>query len=531
MLILLLVGTFLRFDYIGKIYDEYDDVGVIALQKAPVDVLDKNVNFGPIKSIQFDGPYLKNIETTMLYGAFIGHGWTYAPGQYVLASFLLTNEMTAKERHLMVRSVSAFISVATILLMAVFFLKQAPPKLGNMWLILPIMSLLVFSTNTILYAMHASPYSFYSFALIAAIIISDAALKGNINFGYACIATASLCLFNYLVILVLGPFLLIKFLNILMNRRGLAWANIKKLTGWHIVQGLMVLSILMIMALFIKVGSGADSGAQIPPIKNKAEFLVAVDFLQTQFRLVAFSNLFGGMQFSWMTALLGVTVLLLSLLFIPRWILKRNYSALLSCILFGTWILLFFLNKLPFGQSRHTLMLLPPFCILLFWCVQPIISFVPSSIIMVVSMTLTLVMGITGYNNAKNAFGPRLDILTKDSISIYDPDLVLTYGFTLGPMVDFFEDEKVIVLNLDFKSAQLFDWDIVDDNKRIIIASQTEPMTKEQLADLTTKYPKLFNKRSISTLKEKTTEVFFPFHSYPISSNQNGAYIYEMLRK
>ena len=76
---------------------------------------------------------------------------------------------------------------------------------------------------------------------------------------------------------------------------------------------------------------------------------------------------------------------------------------------------LFILNKLPFDQSRHTLMLLPPFCLLLFWSVYPLVLRVAAPVIMKASILITLVMSVVGFSNAQEAFGPRKAMLNKQT--------------------------------------------------------------------------------------------------------------------
>ena len=524
--IVVVVAAYLRVEQISQIYDEYDDVGVIALQKAPLQELELDLDLGPIKRIRFDVTYLQNIETSIWYGAFIGHVWTYAPGQYILASLLLSDDLTARQRHIAVRAISAAISIATILLLFIFMTRMSSSENGQNWIALPITALLAFSTNTILYAMHSSPYSFYGFALLVALIVGDRALKRNGSFGNACVGLAVLCLFNYLVLLVLVPLLVFKLVEILVSGRMSAIAIIKNVSGWNMIQMLVTAISLMAVAVFLKISSGTR-GVSLPPVDNWADLIEALRVFSTQFGKVAHNILFGAVPARWMTILLGLFVLLSSLFLVRSWIRAKNYSALLSAVLLGGWVFLFIANKLPFDQSRHTLMLLPPFCLLLFWSVHPLVLRVAAPVIMKGSILITLVMGVVGFSNAQEAFGPRKAMLNKQTLAMHDPDFVLTYGFTLGPMVDFHEDD-VQVINLDFKSAVEFDWSTIEQGSRILLVSQTEPLDEVRLADFKKRFAEVFEKRKVSKHLEASTGIFFPFHSYPLSSNQNGAYIYQL---
>ena len=132
--VVVVVAAYLRVEQISEIYDEYDDVGVIALQKAPLQELELDLDIGPIKRIRFDATYLQNIETSIWYGAFMGHVWTYAPGQYILASLFLTGDLTARQRHIAVRGISAAISIATILLLFTFMTRVSSSKNGQNWI-------------------------------------------------------------------------------------------------------------------------------------------------------------------------------------------------------------------------------------------------------------------------------------------------------------------------------------------------------------------------------------------------------------
>ena len=180
-----------------------------------------------------------------------------------------------------------------------------------------------------------------------------------------------------------------------------------------------------------------------------------------------------------------------AILSLRSWISNRNYSALLTVSLLGGWGFLYILHKLPFDQSRHTLMLLPPFCLLLFWSMRPLVLRVPAFVMIAASIAMTISISVAGYSNAKEAFGPRKAMLTKQTIEKHAPDFVLTYGFTLGPIVDFY-DSDVQAINLDLRSSLYFDWKAIDDSKRIMLVSQTKPMTETQLEGLRKRFPDLF---------------------------------------
>ena len=524
--VVIIVGAVLRFDHVDQIYDEYDDVGVIAIQKVPLDSVKRDINFGPIKSIQLDGSYLANIETTVWYGLFMGRVWTYSPGQYALASLFLSGEMTARQRHIALRCLSGIVSVMTIVLLAFFLARQSPGDSNERWLILPITALLSFSTNTILYSMHASPYSFYGFALLAALVVAGRALEGRGRFYYACLALSVLCLFNYLVVLVLVSFLGIALFVSTTHGRRNAIADISNAPIPFLGRWLLVGMPLLVMVLLLKADAGAR-GVAMPHVDSLGSLLTALDVLQTQVRLVAFNTLYGGLPSRWMTSLLVLGGGIAAILSLRSWISNRNYSALLTVSLLGGWGFLYILHKLPFDQSRHTLMLLPPFCLLLFWSIRPLVLRVPAFVMIAASIAMTISISVAGYSNAKEAFGPRKAMLTKQTIEKHAPDFVLTYGFTLGPIVDFY-DSDVQAINLDLRSSLYFDWKAIDDSKRIMLVSQTKPMTETQLEGLRKRFPDLFENRNLVTISENSTGVFFPFHSYPLSSNQNGAYIYHL---
>lgn len=522
--VVILIGGLLRFDHVDQIYDEYDDIGVIAIQKAPMDSVNWDIHFGPVMSIQIDRSYLENIETTILYGPFIGRVWTYAPGQYALASLFLSAELTARQRHIALRYFSGFVSVMTIVLLAFFLIRHTTVNSKERWLVLPITALLSFSTNTILYAMHASPYSFYGFALLTGLVVAGRALEGRGKFYHATLGLSVLCLFNYLVILVLSAFLVIALFGSIRDNRLQAITDIRNAPITFLVRWLLVGAPLLAMALLLNVDAGAR-GVAMPPVDSLGGLLTALSFLQTQVKIVAFNIFYGGLPSQWMTSLLVFITGAAAVLSFRSWISNKNHSALLSVIMLGGWMFLYILEKIPFDQSRHTLMLLPIFCLMIFWSLRPLVLHVPAIIIIMASVVVTIGMGVAGYGNAKEAFGPRTAVLTKQAIEKHAPDFVLTYGFTLGPMVDF-HDSDVQAINLDFNSALDFDWKAIDESKRVILVSQSEPMTEMRLEGLRKRFPKLFEYRHLVTLSEISTGVFFPFHSYPLSSNQNGGYIY-----
>ena len=70
-----------------------------------------------------------------------------------------------------------------------------------------------------------------------------------------------LCLFNYLVLLVLVPLLVFKVVEMLLSWRMSAIAIIKKGSGWNMIQMLVTAISLMTVAVFLKISSGTRGSA------------------------------------------------------------------------------------------------------------------------------------------------------------------------------------------------------------------------------------------------------------------------------
>ena len=157
--VILFLATDLRIYNLTKVYTEYDDIGVLTAHKGYAGTREGNYDYTVLKkTISFSWETLRNLEKSYLLPLYIAYGWTYSPGQYLLYPMILSDDDDYEMKVFKGRIISAFASMATVLLLLLIFVKL---NNGLNWAALFPVSIFVFSQNSILYAHHMSPYSTY----------------------------------------------------------------------------------------------------------------------------------------------------------------------------------------------------------------------------------------------------------------------------------------------------------------------------------------------------------------------------------
>lgn len=168
--ILILIGSFLRVYGLDKVYTEYDDIGVVSVHKGHIGTKNINIFEGIINSpllVDMESAY--SIENSMKLPFYIAYTWTYAPAQYVILPLLLNNDDSFEEVVFKGRLISAFFSIMSIVLIA--YLMYIVSGRVLTWTLPIVITIPIFSANSILYAHHMSPYSAYLFSTCLGLVL------------------------------------------------------------------------------------------------------------------------------------------------------------------------------------------------------------------------------------------------------------------------------------------------------------------------------------------------------------------------
>lgn len=517
---IIVFAIFMRLDRIESVYTEYDDIGVIALQKGFVGDNNIIMDLGPFKSVEIYNDYLKDIETSLYYGMYIAKAWTYAPGQYFLASLFINHTDTAINRHQKVRYISSFFSFFSILIM-VFFVKTFHRDEQSDWNFIIWICLIAFSTNAIAYAAHASPYSAYvcSIALSLSIIGSWGFQK--IKFLNCLILLNLMFIFNYLILMITIPFIILAWINFFFcNKRLISEINYKTIITFS-------LSFLPVLIFIPFVRSSAPRGI-MPTQFSDFSLIDFLSYFINQSLTVSESIFFGALDQS-PASFIFILMIIIAPFFCMYWFKKKYYVPIISLIFIFEWLVLHFLQKLPFDQTRHSLVLLPALIFTGFYLFQNFIKRIPINLLRCVGAFIVIIFIHHGYTNSNNLKNEKtISILSKDLILDQKPDVIITFGSTLSPLVYFYENKKIEVYYFDISSIKKVEWQKYPSDTKFILVSQDHGLDELMEISIRQKLPELFHKRCLKTILEYSNGIYFPYNSYKANSGQNGAFIYEV---
>jgi hypothetical protein len=517
---IIVFAIFMRLDRIDSVYTEYDDIGVIALQKGFVGDNSLKINLGPFKSVEIYNDFLKDIETNLFYGLYIAKAWTYAPGQYFFASLFINQTDTAINRHQKVRYISSVFSIFALLIMA-FFVKTFHRDEQSYWNFIVWISLIAFSSNAIAYAAHASPYSAYVCSIVFSLSIIGSWGFQKIKFLNCLILLNLMFIFNYLVLMITIPFIILAWINfIFRNKKLISEINYKTTISFSF-------SFLPILIFIPFVRSSAPRGI-MPTQFSDFSLIDFLGYFINQSLTVSESIFFGALEQT-PASFIFIMIIIISPFFCMHWFKKKYYVPIISLIFIFEWLVLHFLQKLPFDQTRHSLVLLPALIFIGFYLFQTFINRVPKNLLRCVGAFVAIIFIHNGFENSNNLKNEKTTSkLSKDLILDQSPDVIITFGSSLSPLVYFYENNNIEVYYFDISSIKKVEWQNYTNDTKFILVSQDQGLDELMEISMRQKMPELFYKRCMKTILEYSNGIYFPYNSYKANSGQNGAFIYEV---
>jgi hypothetical protein len=519
--IILLMAADLRFYNLSKVYTEYDDIGVLTLHKSKAGVRKGDYKFELYnKTFSVNWETLRNLEDSFLYPLFVGFAWTYSPGQYFLYPLILSDDDNYEMKVIKGRFISAFSSVATILLLFLFFVSL---NKGLSWAVLFPISILAFSQNSILYAHHMSPYSMYGLATTAGLILIYLGAEKKVTTYNCCLFNTILMYFSYTNLLFFLPLLYIEYHRQNLKEFIFSYFGEKK--------KLLLINLLLLFPVFILLLQKLLIGGNISADRGFAVRLGG-DFISTiKFPFIILKQLYIASQSVFMGFFpTGYPIAFLLLFFIvfitvAYWGVNRKQTDrkifLSGLILFILqWLFLYAFSKLPLDQTRHSLIWFPVILSMMFLCFNyfklPNLFYV----------ALCLIFIPYSYVNAKNLVSEKTSNLDYEFIENQNVEHIFLYSFTEGPLL-YFEDKKT-VLNVDVNSFRVA-YDKSKMPEKFLLVSQDRSLESYK-SNLQGRFPEMFSEYKNETLVEKSTGQYFPYNNYMAVSQQNGFYVYLFTR-
>jgi hypothetical protein len=520
--ILIIIGSFLRVYGINKVYTEYDDIGVVSIHKAHIG--SKTIN--PLEEfisysypLQVDMESAHSIENNLLLPFYIAYTWTYSPGQYVLLPLLLDEDDEFDVVLFKGRIISSIFSIMSICLLAylMFILNGRV-----LTLVIPIvLTIPIFSSNSILYAHHMSPYSAYFFCTSLGLVLLYQYFISKISLRKFTLILSLLFYLSYLTLLFALPLFLI-YLFKKRKRQGIDLYRKYK----HDFTSFLLSLIIIIPGLLIMKRSSGGKGVMPPEYENISSLVDIAYHLAIQFYVSIESILYGVVRHDYLFVLLFFTIGLLFIKKLVKGYKKLNKTriylvSILSILL--QWIILHVFGALPLDETRHMLIILPLFTIVIFYAFKDINFKGYSLLAILVISTATYSASIYSVNLIESKYSNFDYNLLNDR----DEKVILLYRSTLGPLKYYDLSEKKVYF-IDMNSFQNH-YSKMDFPDEILLVSQQTQIFNEGLYD---KYknllPDLFCNYSIQSLYEKDSGIYFTYNNYNKSSNKNGMFVYQM---
>ena len=518
--ILIIIGSFLRVYGINKVYTEYDDIGVVSIHKGHIG--SKNIN--PVEGfidypLEVDMESAHSIENTILLPFYIAYTWTYAPAQYIFLPLLLNEDDEFDVVVFKGRIISTIFSIMALCLLS-YLMYVLNGRLLT-WINPIVLTIPIFSANSILYAHHMGPYSAYFFSTSLGLVLVYQYFISKITLRKIVILLSLLFYLSYLTVLFALPIFLI-YLFKLRDMNNFHWPK-------KYLQDFLTLLISLIITapglLILKTNSGGK-GVMPPEFIDISSLIDIVYHLAIQFYVSIESILYGVIRHDYLFVLLFFTIglLLLKKLVIGYKKLNKTriYVVSILSILFQ-WIILHLFGALPLDETRHMLVILPLFTIVIFYAFKDINFKGYSLLAILVISTATYSASIYSVNLIESKYS-NFDY---NLLNARDEKVILLYRSTLGPLKYYDLSEKQVYF-IDMNSFQNH-YSKMDFPDEILLVSQQTQIFNEGLYD---KYkdllPDLFCNYSIQSLYEKDSGIYFTYNNYDASSNKNGMFVYQM---
>ena len=514
LLIIIIPSIYIKFFNITNIFSEFDDIGVITLFKGFMGEKIININFLFFeKEILIDQNFFSNFENSILLPLYIFWDWTYSPLQYIFYRFFDISNQSLNLKLFFIRFPSAIFSLMSLVCFLIIMNKINLNKISKLLSI----CLLAYSFNSNIYANHASPYSAYIFAGFFGILNLFYYSKKNHNKKFILINTLTLYL-SYTNIIFYLFFLFIKFKN----------NNLVKFFRELFIKFKLFtfLNIIIILPIIIKFLFSSHTVDTLYRSDKPQQNLIWIN----EFIL----NIYLGLKFI-LTGLIGdyffiLFIFFLILLFaiiLKNKKLKFSLFSKCSFIFIISWLILFFFKLVPFGETRHSLIILPFVLIIISEIFDK--SIPENKIILIPILLLVIQSSLANIKilQSKNSLF-NFELLQESNLDIY------SYGFTLEPFLLTKIDNKIY--NTDLSSFLNNDKILNSINDEFYLVSTLETLDEKLKTD-----NKFFNflkkEYNFDVIKEITTK---HTHSYAnnccyktdyISWGQNNFYLYKAKKK
>ena len=518
--ILIIIGSFLRVYGINKVYTEYDDIGVVSIHKGHIG--SKNIN--PVEGfidypLEVDMESAHSIENTILLPFYIAYTWTYAPAQYIFLPLLLNEDDEFDVVVFKGRIISTIFSIMALCLLS-YLMYVLNGRLLT-WINPIVLTIPIFSANSILYAHHMGPYSAYFFSTSLGLVLVYQYFISKITLRKIVILLSLLFYLSYLTVLFALPI----FLIYLFKLRDMNNFHCPKKYLHDFLTLLISLIITAPGLLILKTNSGGR-GVMPPEFIDISSLIDIVYHLAIQFYVSIESILYGVVRHDYLFVLLFFTI---GLLLIKKLVIgykklnkTRIYVVSILSILFQ-WIILHLFGALPLDETRHMLVILPLFTIVIFYAFKDINFKGYSLLAILVISTATYSASIYSVNLIESKYS-NFDY---NLLNARDEKVILLYRSTLGPLKYYDLSEKQVYF-IDMNSFQNH-YSKMDFPDEILLVSQQTQIFNEGLYD---KYkdllPDLFCNYSIQSLYEKDSGIYFTYNNYDANSNKNGMFVYQM---
>jgi hypothetical protein len=514
LLIIFISSAYIKFFNTSLVFSEYDDIGVATLFKGFLGEKIFNLNFLFFeKKIILDKNFFSNFENSIFLPAYIFWYWTYPPLQYVFYLFFDIYNQTIGTKIFLIRLPSIIFS---LLAMVCFLIIMNKLKFKKVTKLISI-CLLAYSFNVNIYSNHAAPYSAYIFSGFFGLLNLLNYIKKDYSKKYLLFNNISLYLSYSNIIIFLG-FLFIEFRN----------KNIIKFFKEFFTKYklFLLLNLLIILPIIIKFLFSNHTTNMLYRSDYTQENLFWINefilniYLGTKFILVGFID---DTFFVFFITLL----FFLSLIMFIKKKFKFNILSKCSFLFIFFWFTLFFFQILPYGESRHSLILLPFFLMILSDLVENII---PNKKLILLPLLLLIVhssLSNIELLKSKNSLF-NFQVLKDSKLDIY------SYGYTLEPFL--LNKIKNQIYNTDLSSFLNNEKLLVNTNKEIYLVSTLETLSnkfkrKNKFFDL------LKDNYKIEVIEEITTKITHShnnnccYYSEDMFWGQNNFYLYKLIQK
>ena len=513
LLIIFLSSAYIKFFNASYVFTSYDDIGVITLFKSFLGEKIINLNFIFFeKKIILDEIFFLGFENNILLSAFIFLTWTYAPLQYIFYLFFDIANQDFQTKIFLSRLPSIIFSLLSMVCFLIIMNKLRFNKITK----LISLCILAYSFNVNVHANHAAPYSAYIFSGFFGLLNLLNYNKKNYSKKYLLFNNISLYL-SYSNIVLFLCFLFIEF-----KKKNIIYFFKELFTKYKIF---IVANLLIILPVIIKFLFSGNKANMLYRSEDSYQSLLWINEFFTNFYPVMKFILVGFFNETLFIFFI-ISLIVLSLISIKNKKFKFNLLSKCSLIFVTFWILLSFFKILPFGESRHSLILLPFVLMILSNIIENVIP--NKKLILLPLLILIVYSSLSNINilKSKNSIFD-FEILKNSKLDIY------TYGATLEPFLlkDFGNKIYNTEVNSFLNNQKLWS----NTSNEIYLVSTFETLS-EKFKRKDKFFKLLKDNYKIEIISEKTTKITYSYKNnccyqagnMPVS--QNNFYLYKLTK-